>query len=44
MYIESAVLNGQSLDTPFFDHQTLVAGGTLELKMTDKPAQWGVKE
>lgn len=44
MYIESAVLNGQSLDTPFFDHHTLVAGGTLELKMTDKPAQWGVKE
>ena len=44
MYIESATLNGQPLETPFFSHETLVEGGTLELTMTDQPTQWGAKE
>ena len=40
-YIQSAKLNGAPLDTPFFDHETLMQGGTLELTMTDKPTEWG---
>ena len=40
-YIQSATLNGAPLDTPFFDHETLMQGGTLELTMTDKPTEWG---
>ena len=36
-YIESISLNGQSLDTPFFNHQDIANGGTMEISMTDKP-------
>jgi len=42
-YIESATLNGQPLDRPFFTHDQLMEGGTLELMMTDKPTRWGTK-
>lgn len=42
-YIQSAKLNGKSLDTPFFSHKDLAEGGMLELVMTDKPSQWGTK-
>ena len=40
-YIESVLLNGKALDTPFFGHQDIVAGGIMEIKMTDHPTQWG---
>ena len=40
-YIESVLLNGKPLDTPFFGHQDIVAGGIMEIKMTDHPTQWG---
>ena len=43
-YIQSAALNGHPLDIPFFTHQTLADGGTLELVMTDKPTRWGAAE
>ncbi len=33
IYIQSAQLNGTKLETPFFTHQQLVAGGVLELTM-----------
>ena len=36
-YIESISLNGKSLDTPFFNHQDIANGGTMEISMTDKP-------
>ena len=36
-YIESMLLNGQTLHTPFFSHQDIVNGGTLEITMSDKP-------
>ncbi|MDR0891538.1 MAG: GH92 family glycosyl hydrolase [Mediterranea sp.] len=41
-YIESATLNGQPLNVPFFNHSDIVNGGTLELTMTDHPTRWGV--
>jgi putative alpha-1,2-mannosidase len=40
-YIESAKLNGQPLDRCWLDHKEIVAGGTLELQLTDKPTTWG---
>ena len=43
-YIQSAKLNGAPLDTPFFDHETLMQGGTLEFTLTDKPTEWGIGE
>jgi putative alpha-1,2-mannosidase len=36
-YIQSARLNGKTLDKLFFSHKELTAGGTLEITMTDKP-------
>ena len=35
-YIQSMVLNGKALDKPFFTHQDIVNGGTLELTMGDQ--------
>jgi predicted alpha-1,2-mannosidase len=41
-YIQSAQFNGQPLNTPFFTHEQLMAGGTLELEMGPKPnREWG---
>ncbi len=37
MYVQSMVLNGKELQTPFFTHQDIVDGGVLELTMGDKP-------
>ena len=42
-YIQSAKLNGKVLKTPFFNHENFLTGGRLELVMTNKPTQWGVK-
>lgn len=39
-YVKSMKLNGKALDKPFFSHEDLIAGGTLELEMTaDSPAR-----
>ena len=35
-YVERIVLNGEELDKPFFTHEDIVNGGTLEIYMTDK--------
>ncbi len=43
-YIESAALNGRPLDVPFFTHQDVAQGGTLELTMSPVPTQWGTQE
>ena len=40
-YIESATLNGKPLDRPFFRHQDIAGGGTLEITLTNRPTQWG---
>ncbi|WP_293310344.1 glycoside hydrolase domain-containing protein, partial [Pedobacter sp. UBA5917] len=41
-YIQSAKLNGKALNTPWFTHEQLVAGATLELEMGPKPNKnWG---
>jgi predicted alpha-1,2-mannosidase len=42
-YIQSAKLNGKVLDVPWFSHQQLVDGGTLELEMGPLPNKsWGI--
>ncbi|MGF6850370.1 putative alpha-1,2-mannosidase [Chitinophaga sp. W3I9] len=41
-YIQSARLNGEVLTSPFFTHQQLTQGGTLELEMGPSPdRRWG---
>ena len=41
-YIQKAFFNGKEIDTPFFTHKELMAGGTLELIMGNKPnKEWG---
>ncbi len=41
-YIQKAFFNGKEIDTPFFTHKELMAGGTLELIMANKPnKEWG---
>ncbi len=42
-YIESATLNGQPLEKPFFTHEQLMNGGVLEITMTARPTTWGTK-
>lgn len=42
-YIQSAKLNGKVLNKPWFTHEDLVNGGTLELEMGPKPNKnWGI--
>jgi predicted alpha-1,2-mannosidase len=44
-YIQSAKMNGQELLTPWFTHEQLVNGGTLELEMGPKPNKsWGIEQ
>jgi predicted alpha-1,2-mannosidase len=42
-YIQSAKMDGKTLNSPWFTHAQLVAGGHLELEMGPKPNKsWGV--
>lgn len=44
-YIQKASLNGKTLDGPWFTHDDLVNGGTLELEMGSYPNKaWGASE
>jgi predicted alpha-1,2-mannosidase len=44
-YIQSARFDGKVLDTPWFTHQQLVAGGKLELEMGPLPNKtWGTAQ
>ncbi|MDF9796433.1 putative alpha-1,2-mannosidase [Catalinimonas alkaloidigena] len=44
-YIQSATLNGESLNTPFVPHKSLVKGSVLRLEMGDMPQkEWGKGE
>ncbi|MHC1705723.1 MAG: GH92 family glycosyl hydrolase [Tenuifilaceae bacterium] len=41
-YIQKAFFNGKQIDSPFFTHKELMAGGTLELIMGSLPnKEWG---
>lgn len=41
-YIQSARMNGESLDRPWFTHEDILAGSTLELEMGPLPnKEWG---
>jgi putative alpha-1,2-mannosidase len=41
-YIQSAILNGQEWNKPWFSHDDIKNGGTLELVMGDKAKkEWG---
>jgi len=40
-YIQSAKLDGEPLDKPWFDHELIKDGGVLELKLGDTPSDWG---
>ena len=41
-YIQKAFMNGKEINKPFFTHQELMNGGTLELIMASKPnKEWG---
>ena len=41
-YIQSAMLNGQPLNKPWFEHKDMVNGGTLVFEMGPRPnKQWG---
>ncbi|SHM48896.1 alpha-1,2-mannosidase, putative [Chitinophaga jiangningensis] len=43
-YIQSARLNGVTINTPWFTHDQLMSGGTLELEMGSKPnKRWGIE-
>jgi predicted alpha-1,2-mannosidase len=43
-YIQKAFMNGKEINKPFFTHQELMNGGTLELIMASKPNKtWGVQ-
>ncbi|MCR6503696.1 GH92 family glycosyl hydrolase [Bacteroides muris (ex Fokt et al. 2023)] len=42
-YIESAVLNRTVLSKPYFTHQQLMEGGTLQVVMTNQPTKWGAE-
>ena len=45
IYIQSAALNGQSLNLPWFYHQDLVDGGRLILEMGETPNKnWGIEK
>ena len=45
IYIQSARLNGRPLERAWIRHSEIVAGGTLELVMGNKPnEQWGLAE
>jgi putative alpha-1,2-mannosidase len=45
LYIQSATLNGAAIQKPFFDHSSLIKGGTLMLQMGSSPNKsWGIKD
>ncbi len=44
VYIQSARLNGQSLNTYYFPHSELIKGGKLEIELGPKPnTAWGIE-
>ena len=44
IYIQSATLNGKRYNKSFIDYRDIIAGGTLELVMGNKPSKWGTNK
>ena len=44
IYIQSATLNGKRYDKSYIDYRDIIAGGTLELMMGNKPSKWGTNK
>ena len=44
IYIQSATLNGKRYDKSYIDYRDIIAGGTLELVMGNKPSKWGTNK
>jgi putative alpha-1,2-mannosidase len=42
-YIESATLNGKSLNRAWLSHEEIENGGILELDMSDTPGKWEIE-
>lgn len=42
VYIQSATLNGQPLDSPVISWEQILAGGTLHFFMGPEPSSWGI--
>ncbi len=40
-YVQSAAVNGGSLDVPWITHEQIASGGTLDFVMGDAPSSWG---
>jgi predicted alpha-1,2-mannosidase len=43
-YIKSVTLNGKKYPFSYLKHEDIVAGGSLEFEMTDKPTTWGTED
>ena len=43
-YVSSATLNGRDLDRAFLSYDEVLRGGTLRLRMTDRPTAFGRKQ
>jgi predicted alpha-1,2-mannosidase len=44
-YIQKARFNGKELNSPWFTHEDLIKGGTLELEMDSRPnMNWGISK
>ena len=44
IYIQSARMNGIPMKSPFFSHDDLLSGCTLEFEMGPQPSAWGASE
>ncbi len=40
IYVQSASLNGEALDVPWFHHMDIAQGGTLDFVMGPAPSDW----
>ena len=44
IYVQSAMLNGKRYDKSYINYRDIIAGGTLELVMGNKPSKWGTSK
>jgi putative alpha-1,2-mannosidase len=42
-FIQNAILNGKKIERAWLEHAELIGGGTLILKMGNKPSDWGTR-
>lgn len=41
VYVKSCLLNGKPVDTPYLEHEQIMAGGTLVFELSPLPTDWG---